>query len=35
MTQPITAAFYGIMAVAVVLLVILFVCCGLWKSAKR
>lgn len=35
MTEPIVAAFYGAAAVAVFLLVILFVCCGLWKSAKR
>ncbi|XP_071543797.1 cholinesterase isoform X2 [Panulirus ornatus] len=35
LTQPIVAAFYGALAFCVVLLVILFVCCGLWKSAKR
>ncbi|XP_068200877.1 cholinesterase isoform X1 [Palaemon carinicauda] len=35
LSQPIVASFYGAMAFCVVLLVILFVCCGLWKSAKR
>nr|XP_045612917.1 neuroligin-like protein glit-1 isoform X1 [Procambarus clarkii] len=35
LTQPIVAAFYGTLAFCVVLLVVLFVCCGLWKSAKR
>lgn len=35
MSQPIVAAFYGSLMACVVLLVILFVCCGLWKSAKR
>lgn len=35
MSQPIVAAFYGSLVACVVLLVILFVCCGLWKSAKR
>ncbi|KAG0715389.1 Neuroligin-4, Y-linked [Chionoecetes opilio] len=35
MSQPIVAAFYGSLMACVVLVVILFVCCGLWKSAKR